>query len=118
MGRAGRPDSRARVPVPLARDRVDRAPRLSGGWQRSAAVNGFESNDLRVILVGRTGLDAALRLDPQIELVRVQTPLEAVGELTWPVDASSPSRAVVVLGPEVEWWLRERGKSNGQEHTE
>src|SRR5262245_65583798 len=112
MGRAGRPDSRARVPVPLARDRVDRAPRLSGGWQRSAAVNGFESNDLRVILVGRTGLDAALRLDPQIELVRVQTPLEAVGELTWPVDASAASRAVVVVAAEGAWVVRRLGRTD------
>jgi diguanylate cyclase (GGDEF)-like protein len=81
-------------------------------------LNGFESNDLRVILVGRTGLDAALRLDPQIELVRVQTPLEAVGELTWPVDASSPSRAVVVLAPEIEWSLRQPGTTNGHESIE
>jgi diguanylate cyclase (GGDEF)-like protein len=81
-------------------------------------VNGSEDNDLRVILVGRTGLDAALRLDPQIELVRVQTPLEAVGELTWPVDAQSPSRAVVVLAPEVEWSLRQPGTTNGHESIE
>ena len=72
-----------------------------------------ERNDLRVILVGRTGLDAALRLDPGIELVRVQTPLEAVGELASPVDSLSPSRAVVVLAPEVETSLRRPDANEG-----
>jgi diguanylate cyclase (GGDEF)-like protein len=62
---------------------------------------------LRVILVGRTGLDAALRLDRGIELIRVQSPLEAVGELATPIDEHSPSRAVVVLSPEAEWSLRQ-----------
>ncbi len=54
--------------------------------------------DVRVILVGRTGLDAKLRLDPTIELVRVKSPLEAIGELSDPIEGYSPSRAVVVVG--------------------
>jgi diguanylate cyclase (GGDEF)-like protein len=81
-------------------------------------VSGNENNGLRVILVGRTGLDAALRLDPEIELVRVRTPLEAVGELTWPVDGQSPTRAVVVLAPEVEWSLRQPANGDGHENIE
>lgn len=36
----------------------------------------------RVVLVGRTGLDAALRLDQRLELARVRTLVEAVAELS------------------------------------
>jgi diguanylate cyclase (GGDEF)-like protein len=45
-------------------------------------------SDVRVILVGKTGLDAVLRLDPDIELIRVDSPLEAIGELAVPREAS------------------------------
>ncbi len=61
--------------------------------------------DVRVVLVGRTGLDAALRLDPSIELLRAATPLEAIGELATPIDADSPGRAVVVVASRVEGLL-------------
>lgn len=61
--------------------------------------------DVRVVLVGRTGLDAALRLDPSIELLRAATPLEAIGELATPIDAESPGRAVVVVASRVEGLL-------------
>ena len=40
-----------------------------------------EADPARAILVGRTGLDAALRRDGRIELARCRTPLEAIGEL-------------------------------------
>ena len=82
------------------------------------AVVRSEHNEVRVILVGRTGLDAALRLDPGVELIRVQQPLEAVGELASPVDASSPLRSVVVLSPEVEWALRQPNNGHGREAIE
>lgn len=36
----------------------------------------------RVVLVGRTELDAKLRLDPLLELVRTNSTLEAIGELS------------------------------------
>jgi diguanylate cyclase (GGDEF)-like protein len=49
---------------------------------------------LRVVLVGRTGLDGRLRMDPGIELARVRTPLEAVGELS--EDANGAARIVIV----------------------
>lgn len=52
----------------------------------------------RVILVGRTGLDAKLRLDPDMELLRVRNPMEAIAELADPIDDQSPARAVVVFG--------------------
>ncbi|MBX3380803.1 MAG: diguanylate cyclase [Phycisphaeraceae bacterium] len=52
----------------------------------------------RVILVGRTGLDAKLRLDPDLELLRVRNPMEAIAELADPIDDQSPARAVVVFG--------------------
>ena len=54
--------------------------------------------ELRVILVGRTGLNAKLRADPTLELLPVRTPLEAIGELSDPIDESSPAAAVVILG--------------------
>lgn len=56
---------------------------------------------LRVILVGRTGLDAGLRLDPAVELVRVRTRLEAIGELSEPAGGRPPRRSVVVVGTEL-----------------
>lgn len=66
-----------------------------------------------MILVGRTGLDAALRLDPALELVRVRTPLEAIGELATPIDSDSPSNALVVLAPDVVASLQTNGAGNG-----
>ncbi|MCE7974668.1 MAG: GGDEF domain-containing protein [Leptolyngbya sp. PLA1] len=63
-----------------------------------------------MVLLGRTGLDAALRLDPGIELVRVKTPLEAIGEVANPIDDQSPARAVVVVGTKVKE-LEERPES-------
>jgi diguanylate cyclase (GGDEF)-like protein len=50
---------------------------------------------LLVILVGRTGLDGRLRLDPGVEIARVRTPLEAVGELSEDVDPGV-TRVVIV----------------------
>lgn len=68
----------------------------------SATLSTRSALDLRVILVGRTGLDAKLRLDPGIELIRSRTPLDAMGELADPIDDESPSRAVVVVSAEAE----------------
>ena len=58
--------------------------------------------ELRVILVGRTGLDGRLRLDPAIELVRAPTAYDAIGELADPIDAYSPERAFVIVSPDAE----------------
>lgn len=55
--------------------------------------------DVRVILLGRTGLDASLRTDAGIELVRVPTPLEAISELS---ATPCPGRRVVVVAPDAE----------------
>lgn len=64
------------------------------------------ATDLRVIIVGKTLLDSALRRDPRLELARVRTPLEAVGELADPIDGSSPRMAAVIVaqgaGPDGE----------------
>lgn len=57
---------------------------------------------VRIILVGRTGLDAALRLDEAFELARVRTPHDAIGELGNPLDEFSPAATAVVVGPDVE----------------
>jgi diguanylate cyclase (GGDEF)-like protein len=58
--------------------------------------------DVRVILVGRTGLDAKLRLDPLVELVRVRTAVEAVGEMADPFDLNPADRTVVIVAPDAE----------------
>ncbi len=70
--------------------------------------------DRRVILVGRTGLDAALRLDEHVELMRVATPLEAIAELASPLDAHSPSAGVVVIGEDAHETLRGRRAGSRQ----
>ena len=56
----------------------------------------------RVILAGRTGLDSELRFDPRLELIRVRSALEAVGELSDPIDDVSPRPAVVIVGPDAD----------------
>ncbi len=56
------------------------------------------AQDLRVVLVGRTGLESMLHRDARIELLRVRQSLEAIGELGMPIDEESPRRCVVVLG--------------------
>ncbi len=61
---------------------------------------------LRVILAGRTGLDAALRRDPTIELIRARSVLEALGELSEPIDEESPSDCVLIIGGDVQGQAR------------
>ena len=76
-----------------------RHPAANGPSGTSAST---DAPPLRVILVGRTGLDGKLRLDPDLELVRVRSPLDAVGELSDPVDAACPSHAVVIVAPDAD----------------
>ncbi len=55
---------------------------------------------VRVVLVGRTGLEQMLRLDRSVELARVREPMHAIGELaemSAPVDAR-PATVVVTAG--------------------
>jgi len=68
----------------------------------SSAQNTAPGTGCRVILVGRTGVEGALRADPALELVRVRTPLDAIGELGDPIDHGSPPRAAVIVAPEAE----------------
>lgn len=56
----------------------------------------------RVILVGRTGLDQSLRRDAAIELVRARDSIDALGELSDPIDETSPTRAAVIVSPDAE----------------
>ena len=56
----------------------------------------------RVILVGRTGLDQAMRRDPGFELIRARDAIDAIGELSDPIDHHSPEHTVVVVSPDAE----------------
>lgn len=56
----------------------------------------------RVILVGRTGLDQALRRDAGFELIRARDAVDAIGELSDPIDHHSPTATVVVVSPDAE----------------
>lgn len=73
---------------------VDRPPTIGRIGPKAAGV----TEPLRVILVGRTGLEAALRVDPTIELVRARGATDAIGELAEPLDEQSPVAATVVIG--------------------
>lgn len=88
--------------------RLDRGPHNNGR-------DGDGSPDrVRVLLVGRTGLDGALRMDSDLELVRVVSALDAIGELANPLDTDSPTLAVVVLSPEAHAEVaHERGTCAG-----
>ncbi len=57
------------------------------------------SAKLRVVLVGRTGLDASLRNESSVELLRARGAIEAIGELGTPLDAESPVDAAVIIAP-------------------
>jgi diguanylate cyclase (GGDEF)-like protein len=72
------------------------------GVESAEAALRDDGAPLRVILVGRTGLDARLRLDSGLELVRVRTALEAVGELSDPLDREAPGPAVVIVSPDAD----------------
>jgi len=52
----------------------------------------------RVILVGRTGLDHALRTLPDTELVRAANSLHAIGELSDPAPGLESAAPVVIVG--------------------
>ncbi|TVQ30619.1 MAG: GGDEF domain-containing protein [Phycisphaeraceae bacterium] len=56
--------------------------------------------DLRVVLVGRTGVEAALRRDAGVELIRTAAPTDAICEVIDPIDGESPHRTTVIVGPD------------------
>lgn len=70
---------------------------------------------VRVILVGRTGLDATLRRDAHFELVRVGAAYEAIGELATPIDEESPTQSVVILAGDAQAWLGSAEDGGGRE---
>lgn len=55
---------------------------------------------VRVVLVGRTGLEGAMRRERGITLLRPRTPLDAIGELAESADAGDGVRTLVVAGAE------------------
>lgn len=66
----------------------------------SAAMPNDPAPGLRVVLVGRTGLDAALRRDGAMELQRARNHLEALGEASLPIGEGSPAACAVVAAPD------------------
>jgi diguanylate cyclase (GGDEF)-like protein len=68
----------------------------------SQVENASHKSELRVVLVGRTGLDGALRLDPAANVRRAHTCAEAIGELTdAPAHAVGSGTVAVVVVPGV-----------------
>src|SRR5688572_24820589 len=60
---------------------------------------------VRVVLVGQTGLDLPLRLDPAIELRRVPTAVHAIGEAAEPIGLPGEGGVegvTVILSPECD----------------
>ncbi len=55
-----------------------------------------------MILVGRTGLDQLLRREASIELIRAKDTIDAIGELSDPIDIESPAQAAVVVAASIE----------------
>ncbi len=73
-----------------------------GGAGALSRGDGGAGLPLRVILVGRTGLDAKLRLDPNVELIRTGTALEAIGELAEGSSEPVASGHVVIIAAEAD----------------
>lgn len=61
------------------------------------AAIGVQPASARVVLIGRTGLDGRLRLDPELELIRARSGFHAIGELANPV-GQTPRRTVIIVG--------------------
>lgn len=87
-----------RVPGPIGMQARATRSSTSGGPEVQADL------PVRVVLVGQTGLDLPLRLDPTIELRRVATAVHAVGEAAESAELAGGGAAAVtiVLAPEIE----------------
>lgn len=58
---------------------------------------------VRVVVAGRIGpIEQALRRDARVELVRARGAVDAIGELSDPIDDQSPRSAAVVVGVDAE----------------
>ncbi|MBL8764862.1 MAG: GGDEF domain-containing protein [Phycisphaerae bacterium] len=75
-------------------------PSAASGRGTGGAGDAPARGALRVVLVGRTGLESSLRRDGRFELQPAPGPIEAVGELASPIDAESPDTAVVLVSEE------------------
>ncbi len=58
--------------------------------------------DLRVILVGKTGLDVSLRRQDGLQLVRAKSPLDAIGELAEASTEEERRHTVVIVGTDAD----------------
>jgi len=61
------------------------------------SIQADPSDQWRIILVGRTGLDQSLRRCAGVELIRARDTFDAIGELSDPIDQQSPARAAVLV---------------------
>ena len=64
------------------------------------------SRAVRVITVGRSTLEPVLRAEDRIELVRVRSPLEAIGELGTPENVADFTVVLVGQGLDAPGWTR------------
>lgn len=71
-------------------------PREARGRPDDGGDHADAGPTLRVVLVGRTGLDQSLRRDARVELLRCRTALDAVGELGDPMPGAPAATAVIV----------------------
>src|SRR5687768_3456725 len=79
---------------------------MTSSAQRISTSDHRPQLPVRVVLVGQTGLDLQLRLDPGIELRRVPTAVHAIGEAAEPItlaeDGSAEGVVTVILSPETD----------------
>lgn len=90
------PSHSAPVPPPALRRGAVAVPAPEPGADTSPNGAG---DQVAVLLVGRTGIDAALRLDPLIELHRADSGAAAIGQLSLLEARPGAVPVVVVLGP-------------------
>lgn len=76
---------------------------MMNGHGTSPGARGSHAEPIaaRVLLVGKTGLDSKLRLDPDLELIRTRTAIDALGELANPVGGRA-RRTVVIVGRDTD----------------
>lgn len=75
---------------------------LSSVPEREEVAHPVDQPDLRVIVVGRTGLESSLRADARIEVVRARTTLQAIGELSDPADGPVGRESLVLVAPDAQ----------------
>lgn len=76
----------------------------AGGMSNVGGVGAAGAAErVRVVVAGRIGpIEQALRRDARVELVRARGAVDAIGELSDPIDDLSPRSAAVVVGVDAE----------------